>query len=233
MAKQCWSDTDKVEGVCASSKTTSSGFCAKPQVSQIHYPPHPNALMMLVVVLTMILLVVVMVMLKSFNCINVGKPKQHGGWGPTRCCQKWRQSRRGNSWKLDKKRGSFGYVTRLIIVSKNSCLLLIVPSNSSGFQVVSNEGCWKWDVTQFFSWRALPRPLYKGRGSINMRLIIQWCKYENFKNCTHEYQPLPNPILTVSIDLNLASLIFLITQTQCWQIMTYFHSQQQIVVSNN
>ena len=53
----------------------------------------------------------------------------------------------GNSWKLDKNRGSFGYVTRLIIVSKNSCLLLIVPSNSSGFQVVSNEGCWKWDAT--------------------------------------------------------------------------------------
>ena len=64
MAKQCWSDTDKVEGVRASSKTTSSGFCAKPQVSQIHYPPHPNALMMmLVVVLTMMVLVVMLVML--------------------------------------------------------------------------------------------------------------------------------------------------------------------------
>ena len=65
-----------------------------------------------------------------------------------------------------------------------------------------------------------------------MRTIIQWCKYENFKKCTHEYQPLLNPILPVSIDLNLASLTFLITKTQCRQIMTYFHSQQQIVVSN-
>ena len=158
--------------------------------------------MMLLVVMLMILQL--HQLLANQNNMAVGAPlgaaKNDGNLGG------------GNSWKLDKNRGSFGYVSCLIIVSKNSCLLLIVPSNSSGFQVVSNEGCWEWDATKFFSWRALPRPLYKGRGSIHMRTIIQWCKYENFKKCTHEYQPLPNPILPVSIDLNLAFLTFLITK---------------------
>ena len=87
----------------ASSKTTSSGFCAKPQVSQIHYPPHPNALMMMMVVLTMMLVVVMLMILQlhqllaNQNNMAVGAPlgaaKNDGNLGG------------GNSWKLDKNRG--------------------------------------------------------------------------------------------------------------------------------